>query len=27
MTVEMLLFELLRTADAPAFKEIQKLVK
>jgi nicotinamidase-related amidase len=27
MTAEMLLFELLRTADAPAFKEIQKLVK
>jgi nicotinamidase-related amidase len=27
MTVEMLLFDLLRTADAPDFREIQKLVK
>jgi nicotinamidase-related amidase len=27
MTVEMLLFDLLRTADSPYFKEIQKLVK
>jgi nicotinamidase-related amidase len=27
MTIEMLLFDLLRTADAPDFREIQKLVK
>jgi nicotinamidase-related amidase len=27
MTVEMLLFDLLRSADSPHFKEIQKLVK